>query len=201
MKKLFIILVVILSGLSLVACGTEPKEIRMKAQSEKTNVFTEIRDGGAIPKGFADLTITANIKTHIEGYYILESKESLHGNEKYPFLINIDGQAARWEVDGIRDIKPAYNQDGKTSHDPEAREGIKYVLQKSVRLLAGQHRIFFGLPGENYFTLVEISLREGEAGVVEFRPVYRTKKIPSRLPTFLKGIDKYEVFLNGKQIL
>ncbi|RPI37249.1 MAG: hypothetical protein EHM54_03620 [Nitrospiraceae bacterium] len=77
---------------------------------------------------------------------------------------------------------------------------MKYVLQKRVRLRAGQHRIFFGLPEENYFTEVEISLREGEAGDLEFRPAYRTKRIPSRIPTFLKGIDEYEVFLNGKQI-
>jgi hypothetical protein len=200
MKKLFSILVAILSGLSLAACGTAAKEIRMESQSEKTNVFTEIKNGGAILKGFAELAITANIKTHIEGYYILESKESVHGKQKYPFLVNIDGQAAEWEVDGIRDIKPAYDQDGKTSRDPEAREGMKYVLQKSVRLRAGQHRIFFGLPEENYFAEVEISLREGETGVLEFRPVYRTKRIPSRIPTFLKGIDEYEVFLNGKQI-
>jgi hypothetical protein len=115
MKKLFIILGVILSGLSLAACGTAAKEIQARSQSEKTDIFTELKDGGSMPKGFAELTITADIKTHIEGYYVLESKESLHGNEKYPFLINIDGQAARWEVDGIRDIKPAYDQDGKTS--------------------------------------------------------------------------------------
>ena len=200
MKKLMAVFLMMMLGIVVAGCGTAAKELRAKLQSEKTDVFTEISIGGAIPKGFADLKIMANIKTHIVGYYILESKESLHGNEKYPFLINIDGQAARWEVDGIRDIKPAYDQDGKTSHNPEAREGIKYVLQKSVRLLAGQHRIFFGLPEENYFTLVEISLREGEAGVLAFKPVYRTKRIPSRIPTFLKGIDKYEVFLNDKQI-
>jgi hypothetical protein len=47
---------------------------------------------------------------------------------------------------------------------------------------------------------VVISLKEGEASTLEFKPIYRTKKIPMRIPTFLKGIDKYEVFLNDKQI-
>lgn len=190
----------IMLGLVFAGCGTAAKEIQARSQSEKTNVFTEVKDEGAILKGFAELTIKANIKTHLEGYYILESKESLHGKSKYPFLVNIDGQSARWEVDGIKDGKPAYDAEGKTSRDPEAREGFKYVLEKKIRLNAGSHRVFFGLPEDNYSTEVEISLKEGETGILEFTPIYRTKKIPTRIPTFMKGIDKYEVFLNEKQI-
>ena len=200
MKRLLIFFVAILTGLSLPGCGTTAKEIQMRSQSEKTDIFMEVKDGGTIPKGFADLVIKANIKTHIEGYYILESKESAHGKQKYPFLVNIDGQAARWEVEGIKDIKPAYNADGKTSRDPEAREGFKYVLEKKIRLNAGSHRVFFGLPEDKYSTEVEISMKDGEMSILEFKPIYRTKKIPTRIPTFLKGIDKYVVLVNDKQI-
>ncbi|MDP2156637.1 MAG: hypothetical protein Q8K68_02875, partial [Nitrospirota bacterium] len=81
---------------------------------------------------------------------MLESKESLHGKVKYPFVVNIDGQAARWEVDGVKDVKPAYDADGKTSRDPEAGEGFRYVLEKKIRLRAGSHRVFFGLPEDNF---------------------------------------------------
>ncbi|TSA10475.1 MAG: hypothetical protein D4R73_05210 [Deltaproteobacteria bacterium] len=200
MNRLLIFFVAVLTGLSLLGCGTTAKEIQARSQSEKADIFTEVKDGGTIPNGFAELTIKANIKTHIEGYYILESIESLHGKEKYPFLVNIDGQAARWEVDGIKDIKPAYDSDGKTSRDPEAREGFKYVLEKKLRLHAGTHKVFFGLPEDNYSTEVEISLKEGETNTLEFKPIYRTKRIPTRIPTFMKGIDKYEVFLNDKQV-
>jgi predicted small secreted protein len=185
----------------LAGCSTAAKNIQVKSQSVKTNVFTEVRGSDSVPKGFVELTIKTNIKTHIEGYYILESSESLHGKEKYPFLVNIDGQAARWEVGGIKDINPAYEADGNTSRDPEAREGFKYVLEKKIQLNAGSHRVFFGLPEENYSTEVEISLKEGEINTLEFKPIYRTKKIPTRIPTFLKGIDKYEVFLNNRRIL
>lgn len=200
MNRLIIFLIVVLTGLSLLGCGTAANKIQTRSQSEKADVFTEAKDGGAITTGYAELTIKANIKTHIEGYYILESKESQHGKQKYPFLLNIDGQAARWEVDGIKDVKPAYDADGKTSREPEAREGFKYVLGKKIRLHAGTYKVFFGLPEYSYFTEVVISLKEGEASTLEFKPIYRTKKIPMRIPTFLKGIDKYEVFLNDKQI-
>lgn len=171
------------------------------SQSEKTDIFTEAKEDEPIPKGFVGLTIKANIKTHVEGYYMLESKETFHGKEKYPFVVNIDGQAARWEVVGIKDVKPAYDPDGKTSRDPEAREGFEYNLEKKVQLTAGTHKVYLGLPEEKYSTEVVISLKEGETGMLEFKPIYRTKKIPTRIPTFLRGIDKYEVFLNDKQIL
>jgi len=208
MKKLIIGFLMIKLGIIFAGCGTTAKEIRARSQSEKTDIFTEVKDGSAIPKGFAELTIKANIKTHIEGYYILESKESRHGKQGYPFVFNIDGQAVEWKVDGVKDIKPAYDADGKTSRDPEARKGFKYVLEKKLRLHAGTHKVFFGLPEDNYSTEVEISLKEGETNklefkpiyILEFKPIYRTKRIPTRIPTFMKGIDKYEVFLNDKQV-
>lgn len=201
MNRLLIFFMAMLTGLSLHGCGTAAKEIQARSQSEKTDIFTEVKNGGPIPKGAAELVIKANIKTHVEGYYALESGKSAHGKQRYPFLLNIDGQAAQWDVAGIKDIKPANDADGKTSLDPEAREGFKYVLEKKLRLHAGTYKVFFGLPEDNYSNEIEISLKEGETSTLEFKPIYRTKRIPTRIPTFMKGIDKYEVFLKGEQIL
>jgi len=201
MNRLLILFAAILTGLSLLGCGTTAREIQARSQSEKADVFTEVKGNETVHRGFVELTIKANIKTHIEAYYILESKESLHGKDKYPFLLNIGGQAVRWEVDGIKDVKPAHDADGRTSREPEAGEGFRYVLEKKLRLHAGTHKVFFGLPEDNYSTELEISLKEGEMSILEFKSIYRTKRIPTRIPTFLKGIDKYEVFLNDKKIL
>ncbi len=66
--------------------------IAKESQSVRTDIFTEVEGTGTIPADYADVIIKANIKTHLEGYYILESKD-LHGKPGYPFLINIDGQA------------------------------------------------------------------------------------------------------------
>jgi len=182
-------------------CGTAVKEMQMKSQSERTDVFVELKDGEPIPEGFADLMISANIKTPLAGYYVLTSKEALHGKPGYPFLINIDDQTELWKIDGVSDSKSAYDKDGKTSRDPEAREGMKYALNKKIRLRAGSHRIFFGLPEENYYSAVDIELKDGESALIEYQPVYRYKKLPTRIPTFLKGINRYEVFLNNAQVL
>jgi hypothetical protein len=182
-------------------CSTAVKEMQMKSQSERTDVFVEVEDGEPIPEGFADLIITANIKTPPAGYYLLESGESLHGKPGYPFRINIDGQPALWKIDGAIDNKPAYDKDGKTSRNPEAREGMKYVLEKKLRLRSGSHRIFFGLPEENYYSTVDITLKDDEITIIEYKPVYRYKTLPIRIPTFLTGIKRYKVFVNNVQIL
>jgi hypothetical protein len=184
----------------LAGCGTASKEIQIKSQSKKTDVFSETKIAKPVPEGFADLIVKASIKTPLEGYYVLESKKSLHGKPGYPFLVNIDGQAALQKIGGIRDNKPAYDQDGKTSRDPEAREGMKYFMEKRVRLRVGQHRIFFGLPEENYSTTVDIVVKNGEEALLEYKPMYRHKRLPARIPSFLEGIDRYAVFLNGSQL-
>lgn len=187
-------------SLVLIGCGAAAKEIRAKTQAERTDVFTEIKNADAPAQGIAILTIKTTVKTHLEGYYALESKDSPHGKPGYPFLINIDGQAETWKVDGQRESLPLYHKDGKTSHDPDAGEGIKYVLEKRLRLNAGTHKVFIGLPGDDYFKEIEISLTEGDTYTLEFRPVYKYKTRPTRIPRFEKGIKEFEVFLNEVRV-
>ena len=191
-NKITIGVVVLVLGLALVGCGAAAKMIVAKSQSERADVFQEISGAEAIPAGYADLTIKANIKTHVEGYYIGESKESAHGKEVYPFLININGQAVLWKVKGEKHQLPKY-VDGKTSRDPEAGEGVKYVLEKKVRLAAGAHKVFFGLPEEPYHTITDITVQIGKAYVLEFKPGYRYKTLPTRIPTFFRGISQCQV--------
>ncbi len=202
MKKLtsYIIIAVLGIALAISNAAANEKEITAKSQGDRTDVFSEVKEEGIPPKGFADLVIKASIKTHLEGYYILESKEFLHGKPEYPFVLNIDGQGVLWKADGQRHIVPAYDDKGKANTDPEAGEGMKYVLEKRIRLAAGSHRIFFGLPEDKYSVEVEIALKEGESAVLEFKPVYRYKTRPYRIPTFLNGIKGYEVFWDGKQL-
>jgi len=190
-----VVLLVILSG-----CGATAKMIVAKSQNERTNVFTEVTNTGAKPQGYVDMVVKANIKTHEAGYYIGESKKSLHGKPGYPFVLNIDGQALIWKVDGQKDVKPAYDEEGKTSTDPEARTGVKYTLEKKLRLREGAHKVYFALPEDDYIVDVEITLHSGEESVLEFKPLYWHKRIPYRIPTFLKGVRKYEIFLNGAKI-
>jgi hypothetical protein len=136
----------------------------------------------------------ATLKTPLPGYYPLESKASAHGKAVYPFLINIDGQAVMWQVEGRKHPLPKY-VDGKTSRDPEAGEGMKYVLEKKIQLAIGSHKVFFGLPDEPYYTTVDIFVKSGGLYVLEFKPYYRYETFPTRIPTFLKGVEKFEVML------
>ncbi len=189
-----ILLIMVLSG-----CGAAARTLAARSTSERSDVFTEVAGNEAAPSGYADVLIMANIKTHLEGYYRGESKASVHGKEAYPFLINIDGQAVLWKVEGKRHELPSY-VDGKTSKDPEAGEGIKYVLNKKIRLRSGSHKLFFGLPEDDYYREVVINVKEGEAQTLEFKPEYRYKRLPTRIPTYMQGVSRYEILINGSPV-
>jgi hypothetical protein len=135
----------------LSGCGATAKMIAGKSQSEKNDVFTEVRDGTTAPAGFGDVIISANIKTHLDGFYKGESKSSAYGKESYPYLINIDGQAVVWNAADQKHALLSYGAAGDTSSDPEAGEGMKYALNKKVRLRTGEDRLFFGLPADDYY--------------------------------------------------
>ncbi len=200
MKRLMKLVIAITMGVTLAGCGATAKEIAKMSRSERTDVFAEVPGEGPAPAGFVDFIIKASIKTPLEGYYAFSSKEAAHRKPGYPFLVNIDGQAVPWKVDGQKETVPLYDEKGKVSHDPDAGVGMKYNLEKKVRLAAGPHKIFFGLPGEPCCTKVEVSLKEGGSPVLEFKPRYRYKKSPTRIPTFLKGISNYEITLNGQSV-
>jgi hypothetical protein len=190
-------MILIASGIILAGCVSTTKEIARMATSTRTDVFVEVTEGNA-PAGFVDLVIKASIKTPLAGYYAFQSKRSARGKPGCPFLLNIDGQAVLWKVDGQKETIPLYDENGKTSHDPDAGVGMKYYLEKKIRLALGTHRIFFVLPEEHYYTAVEIPLKEAETSMLEFKPRYRYKTLPTRIPTFLRGVDSYEITLNGQ---
>ncbi len=178
-------------ALTLTGCDMTAKIIARESRSERADIFKEVAVTDTMPAGYADVIIKSNIKTHLEGYYILEPKD-IHGKPGYPFVINIDGQAVIWKVDGVMDIKPAYEKDDGKSRDPEAGEGMKYVLEKKIRLAAGPHKVFFGPPEEPYYLMTDIIVEGGRLYVLEFKPHYLYRSRPYR-STFLKGIKNYDV--------
>jgi hypothetical protein len=195
MKKmpmlLFIGLVITFVGCDIIAS----KEIVKQSLSERTGVFYEIQGEETPQKGLVDLTVKAQIKTHPEGWYFLESKNSLHGKSRYPFLFNIDGQAIIWEAPGKKENDHKCNS---KENIPDCGEGVKYILEKTIRLKEGVHRVFFGLPGDDYRIKFEITCKEGEPCNLELKPIYRRYQSASQ--NYLKGIIGFKVFLNNERI-
>ncbi len=198
MRKGIQIVFICVLFLVLFGCSNTAKVIQPKTFNEKTDVFTETKNSSSLPEtDFAVLTIKATIKTHVEGYYWLESKDSRCGKPGYPFLLNIAGQAVLWKVDGQKEILPRYDQDGKASRDPDAGEGVKYVLEKKIKIHTGTYKVFLGLPNENYVREVEMSIQNGKIYTLDFRPVYKEKTFPTRLSNFTRGIKDLQVYLDG----
>lgn len=68
------------------------------------------------------------------------------------------------------------------------------------RLPAGSHKVFFGLPEDDYYREVVINVKGGEAQTLEFKPEYRYKRLPTRIPTYMQGVSRYDILINGSPV-
>lgn len=191
--KNFLVVIVLIGALA--GCGLAGREIKLKSQMGKTNVFNEVKEEGFPPKGFVDVLIKTSIKTHLEGYYFIEPEKTFHGQEGYPVVMNIDGQAITWNLKGEKEIIPSK----KGINNPEEGEGMRYILNKRIRFAPGSHKIFFGLPGEKIYKEITLTLMEGTMNVLEFKPRYRPLR-GRTTRSFLHGVDGGELVFNGNPV-
>ncbi len=180
---------------ALAGCCTTSKEIYSKCQGARADVFAEIKPGEPIHEGFADLLIKANIKTPRAGYYIFESKQSLRGKSEYPFIFNIGGQYVTWMAKGKPDTQQRIVD---SKRNPEGGEGVKYLLEKRIRLQAGSYKICLVLTEENVQKEIDINLIEGKTNILDFTPVYQRDRVSGY--TFYKGIHDFRVSFDEKEI-
>ncbi|MBZ0155662.1 MAG: hypothetical protein K8I29_05530 [Alphaproteobacteria bacterium] len=157
-------------------------------------MFIEAQDSGSSPQGVVEVMLKAEIKTHLKDHYLLEKAGTYHGEPRYPMLVNIDGQAATWEVEGKKESAPNYI-DKSVKRNPERGEGMKYSLSKRIWLSPGSHRVFFGLPGDRVSKEVVITVEEGKPSVLEFKPVYRRYRTQGSI--FTRGVSRLKAFWNG----
>jgi hypothetical protein len=184
--------VVIISG-----CAKSPALITASSTSVRSDVFQELKDGGPIPLGYADLRITSTLKTHKPGIYPYD-KNKAHGTTDFMLLLNIDGHAVR-----IKGIASKENIEPRSLRDPEAGEGIRYRFQKNLRLKSGAHRVVVAIPDEEIADEREINLVEGSNNSLVLEPLYGSaigKQRPGfyGVTSFYQGIKGFWVVLNGK---
>jgi len=181
----------------LIGCSGLMSQPSNQIISERRDVFQEVLKDSSVPSGSVILTVKAEIKTHHQDFYILESRESPHGKQQYPIVINIDGQQASWEMPGVRDDTSMYNDSGAVI--PEGGKGMKYTLEKEISLTPGRHNIVVALPGDEYLKKIEIVLPSDQPSLLEFKPVYKQGGVVHH-QNFLHGIENFEAFLNGHEV-
>ena len=202
-------------GIILGSCGTAlHNTIRTNATDKRANVFSEINDQGDPSQGFADVVVRASIKTNDETNSLIESKGIYNGENEYTFSLKIDGQSIIWRVMGERESID--HGDEKDINHQEYGKGIRYVLDKKIRVAEGNHRVVFTIPGKNYLTKqAAINIKAEGKYILEFKPKYKslcvTTHIKRRHPkpsyscdrgkiTFSAGIKDFEISLNGNKI-
>jgi hypothetical protein len=194
MKKLLVFSMLLSLAVPFTGCTIPSKEIKTGSQKDNAVVFSEVKKESPIPIGYADVILKTSIKTHEEGFYWFEPKKSIHGKPGYPFLINIDGQIVTWKVDGKKEDIPSFDEQGNKNY--EGGVGVRYALERKIRLPGGSHSIIFKLPAEKLATKMEIVLKADRSHVLEFKAFYKHHK--KHATTFLCTIAGYDVFLDGK---
>ena len=175
-------------------CGAALEQIRTQSVTEREGVFQEVTTAGGPPPGFADVVVKASLKTHLPGEYLLESGSSPHGGPFYHFTVNVDGQAVTWKVPGQRDNLPVV----KDRDSQDEGDGMRYTLEKKIRLRAGPHQIFLGVREKNTAKTVIVDLREGASATLEFRPIYPRYK--QGHPAFRLGFLGFNAWLDNASI-
>ena len=69
-------------------------------------------------------------------------------------------------------------------------------MGKKIRLSSGPHKILFSLPGEDYYTQIDLTLTDGSVQVLEFKPKYGAKRTGTSAG-FSSGVKGGTMFLNG----
>lgn len=184
---------VILSG-----CAKNVELIKSMSATTRDDVFQESPEKAAIPSGYADLNISASLKTHKPGIYPFEKKA--HGTADYMLLLNIDGQATHI----IGELK-VEDRGASFPGDPEAGAGIRYNFRKVVRLKAGPHRIAISIPDDAVILVKEIGLLEGNANILMLKPVYGRTQEKQRIgfygrTSFTQGVNGLKAFLNDRAL-
>ncbi len=166
-------------AVSVLGCAAPSAEIKEKSESLRLDVFTEVAGTDGPREGFTTLEIRVSLKKHM-------------GEEpEQPFLINIDGQAVAWMAKGVVEALPV-------SQGPEGGKGMKYQIDKTLRLSPGRHRVTLGLPEDGYARGFDINLKQDRSYVLELVPVYNYS--PSRdVSNFNYGLARYNALLNIKK--
>jgi hypothetical protein len=191
MKKIMHWALVVAFLIMAANCGAARGQILTQSLTELDGVFQEVTNTDGPPPGFADVVLKASLKTHLSGEgTLLESGDSPHGGPVYRFVLNIDGQAVTWKVPGQRENLPVVSD----RHSQDEGDGMKYALEKKIRLRAGTHRIFLGVSEEDYTKTVTVNLQEGKSYTLEFQPIYPRYK--QGHPAFRLGFLGFNALFN-----
>ncbi|ACH38956.1 lipoprotein, putative [Citrifermentans bemidjiense Bem] len=178
-------------------CAGSPQAMLKQEIVKSGEVFWEMGKGGGAPEGYADLTVTASIKTHKERASLVRDR---HGSADYTLLLSIDGQA----VIVTGEARPERMEASPFAHS-EAGKGVRYLFTKTLRLQAGTHRIALSLPEDQVGVVHDITFGSGSANQLVLEPVYAAVAGKPRpgftgATSFKEGISRMQVALNGTML-
>lgn len=99
-------------------------------------------------------------------------------------------------MEGHRENTSFYDKDGKKTAD--GGPGMRYVLEKRIRIASGPHKVFIALPGDNYFKEFDITLNNDALFILDLSPIYLQDS--KRRQSYLRGIKDITVVLSAMPV-
>jgi hypothetical protein len=189
----FVVIMASISGCASVATQTDILCEGPLADGPVVEVPTAVNP----TPGMVGMIIKATIKTHPEGFYLLEPESHMHGKTGFPFVVVIDNKTFEWHDDGRREVLPFCDENGDPM--PEGGEGIRYTVERELLLNPGPHRVTLKLPSEKKNITVPLEpVADHAPHILEFKPVYHGPN--TRRFGFLYGVVDMHAFSDGAQL-
>jgi hypothetical protein len=100
MRTILTGILIAITTIALIAgCARPVRQTADIVRSDSMNVFSEAKDGMPETRK-VDIVVSLSLKTHLRGFYFLESGKSLHGKPGYPLVFTVDGQSIVWQEEG-----------------------------------------------------------------------------------------------------
>ncbi|HJV66109.1 MAG TPA: hypothetical protein VJ550_10280 [Geomonas sp.] len=182
-----------LATLMVTGCAVGPQPALSNAGG--SGFVKEVPTGIAPAQGFSDLSVFLSVKTHKAGIYAAGDP---HGTTDYKLLLSFDGRPVqlngRMQSENIEPTGP---------RDAEGGDGVRYLFQANLRLLAGTHVMEIALPGDDVVVEREVTLPDGSSSLV-LEPLYRSSAGQGLATypfgnSFREGVSCLRVILNGKE--
>ena len=99
-------------------------------------------------------------------------------------------------MEGHRENASYYDKDGKKTVD--GGPGMRYKLEKKIRIASGPHKVFIALPGDDYFKEFDITLSNDALFLLDLSPIYLQDSW--RRQSYLRGMKDFKVILSAMPV-
>lgn len=195
MKHFFQLLSGIAVAVTMLGCAADMAVMGGTGTETSREVSGNTPEADGQRHEYADVRISASLKTHLPGIYLIDG--NCHGTDSFKLAVHIDGVPLQMNT-SMTEEDGSYVAE---SH-PESGKGIRYNFTASTRLETGNHSLTVSVPEDGISLRKDIHVKPGLNRIV-LEPVYNKRKPYRKIgfvgdTSFYEGIKGFKLVVNGE---